>query len=926
MTTTGAANELSTGINVSVNGANHVVSSDPRGRLSGLLRDELGLTGTKIGCDAGDCGACTVLVNDAPVCACLTPVGSIANATVESVESLSCPSAEHGDLGVALARSFALAGAAQCGFCTPGMLMAALGLLRSNPNPSRDEVVEGLAGVLCRCTGYQKIIDAVVDYRTVAAPMEPTVGKAVGHRIPRVDADHKVDGSEQFGADAIPDDALRLQIVRSPHNSASFVIGDLDSYIAADCAITTVLTAADIPGQNGFGVIAGFEDQPALAEGHTRFFGEAVAVIVGEGIDASALDNFPIMWTERSASLQPVESLAPEAHALHDHAPDNVLIRGRVQREAGSEDGADVVATVTGTFTTSFVEHAYIEPEAGWAELVDGQLTIHATTQAPYMDRAATAQILGMAEEELRIVPTGCGGGFGGKLDISIQPLLGLATLRTGLPTSIVYNRPESIISTTKRHPAEMTVAVSASADGRLREFEFDGTFNTGAYASWGPTVANRVPIHAGGPYRHGDYQANSTAVYTNCAPAGAFRGFGVPQAAIARELLFDELADELGIDRLTFRETNALRAGQPTNTGQVFEAGVGISDCLAALREPWEDAKHRAATRNAVTSDTKRGVGIAAAWYGCGNTALPNPSTVRIGLRADGTFVLHQGATDIGQGSNTVMTQIAADALGVAVSRITRVGPDTSVTPDAGKTSASRQTYVSGNATYLAATSLRNQVLDAAGVVDDDRVDAQIDCGPDGLGVLVRGQRCELADTSLVEVEGPYVVMAEETYDPPTVTLDENGQGVPYAVFGFGVQLVEVDVDTATGRTIVVNVVAAFDVGRAVNPTLVEGQIEGGIAQGLGLALMEEFHPGRPGNLHDYLMPTMGDMPPVTSILVESTDPLGPYGAKGIGEHALIPTAPAILNAIRDACGARIRHVPATPEVVLRAIRDSNQ
>lgn len=909
-------NSLKT-VGVTINGTRHQSEFDPRKRLSELLRDELGLSGTKIGCDAGDCGACTVLVDEAAVCACLTPAGAVVGSSVESVEGLA-----NSDLGRSIANSFAQHGAAQCGFCTPGMLMAAYGLLQTNPDPTRDQVVESLAGVLCRCTGYQKIVEAVLHHRSPPVEPEVTVGKIVGERITRVDAGPKVNGAERFGADAIPADALRIQVVRSPHDSADFEFGALDEFVAQTEAVAAVVTAKDIPGTNRFGVIPGHADQPVLAEDHARFFGEAVAMVVGRDIDSSVLDSFPISWSPRPSLLNTEDAL--RGPAIHDHAPDNVLVRGYVAKKAAT--AGEIAATATGSVTTSFVEHAYIEPEAGWAEQVDGEVVVHVTTQAPYMDREATAEVLGISPEAVRVVPTGCGGGFGGKLDISVQPLLGLAALVTGRPCGIVYTRPESIISTTKRHPASMTVTASVDGDGLLQSFEFDGTFNTGAYASWGPTVANRVPIHAGGPYRQQTYRAETTAVYTNCAPAGAFRGFGVPQAAIARETVFDDLADELGIDQLTFRQRNALEAGQATATGQVFPSAVGIGDCLESLRTPWEQAKERAEQLNREAGPIRRGVGVASAWYGCGNTALPNPSTVRIGLRADGRFVLHQGATDIGQGSNTVMTQIAADGLGVSIGDIVRVGPDTAVTPDAGKTSASRQTYVSGNATFLAAAALRDQILVAASVSPADRDEAILECTPEGLRIRVAGRERELpGDLTAAGGDGSYLIEATESYDPPTKALDEDGQGDPYAVFGFGAQVVEVDVDTVTGRTTVANVVAAYDVGRAINPTLVEGQIEGGVAQGIGLALMEEFVPGKPSNLHDYLIPTIGDMPPVTSILIESSDPLGPYGAKGIGEHALIPTAPAVLNAIRNACGAKVRHVPATPEVVLQAIRESN-
>ena len=423
------------------------------------------------------------------------------------------------------------------------------------------------------------------------------------------------------------------------------------------------------------------------------------------------------------------------------------------------------------------------------------------------------------------------------------------------------------------------------------------GDFDTGAYASWGPTVANRVPVHASGPYVVPAVRATTRAIYTNGPIGGAFRGFGVPQAAIAQEALLDDIAAQLGMDRLEIRLLNALRAGSATATGQVLEASAGLAACLEALRPAWDRATAEAAAANARSTNgdgaaIRRGVGIGAMWYGIGNTSLPNPSTVRIGVRRDGTYVLFSGAQEIGQGSNTVMTQIAADALDVPLTRIALVTGDTDRTPDSGKTSASRQTFVSGNATKLAAEDLL-RLMEVS--------------GPD-LALLA-------------EDETGCILVGTGSYDPHTTPLDADGQGIPYETYGFGAQVAEVDVDLELGTTRVRRIVAAHDVGRAVNPMLVEGQIHGGIAQGLGLALMEEYHAGRTDNLHDYLIPTIGDVPEIECLLVEDAEPAGPYGAKGVGEPALIPTAPAILGAIRDATGARMDRVPATPARVLEAI-----
>jgi CO/xanthine dehydrogenase Mo-binding subunit/aerobic-type carbon monoxide dehydrogenase small subunit (CoxS/CutS family) len=899
-------NVLGPGLRFTLNGQPVEVQANPARRLTSLLRDDLRVTGVKVGCDAGDCGACTVLIDGEAVCACMVPAGQVAGRAVRTVEGLAPEFA-------ALQASFLRHGAAQCGICTPGMLMATAALLTHTPRPTEAEAEAALAGVLCRCTGYRKILAAVCDaWRAPVPAPQPKAGAAVGTRLERLDGAPKVDGREEFGADDWADDGLELFAIRSPHHCARFRFGDLDAWAREAGAV--VFTAADIPGRNAFGVIPGFIDQPALAEGAVRFRGEAVALVAvepGAGID---LSDFPVAWEPLPHMLTPEEALAPGAPLLHANRPGNHLTQGLVRRGDATAALAASAHVVETRVETSFVEHAYIEPEAGHAWMEGDTLTIRACTQAPMMDRAETAAILGLAPEKVRIIPAATGGGFGAKIDVSLQPLIGLVALKTRRPVRMTYTRRDSMTSTTKRHPAAITASIGATAEGDVTAIRFEGLFNSGAYASWGPTVANRVPIHASGPYRTPNVDAVGRAILTNGPVSGAFRGFGVPQAAIAQETLYDRLADKLGMDRLAFRLRNALRDGDATATGQVLRA-AGIVECLEALQPHWTRALADAAAFNAAHDGVKRGVGVASCWYGCGNTSLPNPSTIRIGLRADGTLVLHQGAVDIGQGSNTVVTQLCADALGLPVADFTLVGGDTHLTPDAGKTSASRQTFLTGKAAALAGAALQAAILRHANAGPDAALSL------DGGELRVEGARA--IDLGALPANGlGYVFMAEETYDPPTTPLDANGQGDPYAVYGYGAQMAELEVDLALGTVRPVKITAAHDLGRVVNPMLAEGQIEGGVAQGLGMALMEEYLPGRTENLHDYLIPTIGDMPPVESIFIEKPDPEGPSGVKGLGEHVLIPTAPAILNAIRHATGAEVTKVPALPHRVLEAIR----
>jgi aldehyde oxidoreductase len=923
-----SAGEFMGAVLLTVNGRRAEVAARADMRLSRVLREELRLTGTKVGCDAGDCGACTVLIDGEQACSCLVPAAQLGGRRIETVEGLA-----DDPMGVALQRAFAHHAAAQCGICTPGMLMAALDLWRRVPEGEAVDaamVEAALGGVLCRCTGYLKIAEAVCDagrFRDEAlveaepgpAPIEAQRPGAVGARLPRLDGKGKLDGSEAYGADAAPGEALWLKAIRSPYARARFSIGDLGAFMSNQPGIFRVLTASDVPGENAFGIFPGLKEQPVFAPGEVRYRGEAVAAVVGEraAIDAFEIERFPIHWEELEPLSGIAAALSPQAHAVHGFRPDNVLVRGLVEKGEAETALAASAHHAEGEFETGFVEHAYIEPEAGYARRIGDRIEIFASTQSPYMDRDEVARVLGIAESAVRIIPSACGGGFGGKLDVAVQPMLAVAAWQMGVPVRCIYTRIESMASTTKRHPSRIAARAACDAEGRITAYASEADFDTGAYASWGPTVAGRVPVHGAGPYRMPNVQNRSRAVYSNGPIAGAFRGFGVPQAAIAHETLYDELAEKAGLDRLEFRLINALRVGDATATGQVLRASAGLGPCLEALRPAWDELNAWARAGNATSRVTRRGVGIACMWYGIGNTALPNPSRMRITLDREGRLVFYNGAVDIGQGSTTILTQIAAEALGLPVEAFTLVTGDTDKTYDAGKSSASRQTFVSGRATQDAALALRAEILRHSNAGPEAGLELD---GP-VLTVSADGEATRIELSAWPRAAGGVVFEGIGEFDPPTVPLDAKGQGTPYATYGFAAQIAALDVDMALGTVRLERFVAAHDVGRAINPSLVEGQIHGGIAQGIGLALMEEYLPGRTENLHDYLIPTFGDVPPIEVILIEDGEPLGPFGAKGVGEPALVPAAPAILGAIRHATGVTIRKVPALPHRIRAAL-----
>ncbi len=910
-------------VSLRINGIDQRVSIPPFTPLSRLLRDHLQLTGTKTGCEAGDCGSCTVLLNGEQVCSCLVPAAQCHKAEVLTVEGYASETVLE-----ALQQAFLEHGAAQCGICTPGMMMSACSLLRKNRNPDRRAVEDALGGVLCRCTGYVKIVEATLAASLILSGEKPKEEiradgePAVGSRALRVEGMEKLDGSACFGADQAPADSLWLRAVRSPHARARFELGSFSDLYSRFPGLVKVLTAADVPGANNFGIYPDLKDQPVLAEGVVRFRGECVLALVADRLTLETINDneLPLTWFPEKPVIGIDEARAANAPLVHKGRQDNCLLRGYLEKGnlAAAEQEAAIV--VEGTWETAYVEHAYIEPEAGFAECTDDGISVTACTQAPYMDRDEIAHILGLEPDSVRVIPSACGGGFGGKLDVSVQTLLAVAAWTLRRPVRAVYSRIESMASSTKRHPTQLKARAMAGADGRLLGFDLYGEFNTGAYASWGPTVAGRVPVHATGPYVVPNVLCRTPAYYTNESPAGAFRGFGTPQAAIAQEMLYDQLADALEIDRWLFRHKNAIRAGDITATGQKLDSSVGMVACLEVLQQRWHEMLADAEAFNRTDTVIRRGVGIGCMWYGCGNTSLSNPSSMKVTLSADGNLVFFNGVAEIGQGSNTVLLQICADAVGLPLGDFDMVTGDTGRTADAGKTSASRQTFVSGKAAYLAGRSLREKLLTILGMTDDAKLELR------DLQLVGRQGDNEIIE-NLSDLAGNDGIVAEGTgsFDPPTTPLDDKGQGNPYATYAFAAQICTVDVDTRLGTVMVKQFVAAHDIGKAINPTLVEGQIHGGIVQGLGMALMEEYMPGRTENLHDYLIPTIGDIPDMEIILIEDPEPLGPYGAKGVGEPALVPTPAAIFSAIRHATGVVVRKTPALPHRLLAAMQLSD-
>jgi CO/xanthine dehydrogenase Mo-binding subunit len=745
-----------------------------------------------------------------------------------------------------------------------------------------------------------------------------TTFKNIGKNIERVGAREKAAGAPLFSADIELQFPLVLKVLRSgrPHAEILGINADKARHIPG---VAGVFTAADIPGKNLTGIIV--KDQPLLVADKVRSITDPVALVAAETDEAAAqaLKAIEVTYRDLPAVFDPEKAMAEDAPKVH--AKGNIMTSRTIRRGNTELAFKRCTSVIERTYRTSMVEHNYLEPDAGVGFIdTDGTLVIIASTQNPHYDHKDVVTLLGLEDEKVRIIQAATGGGFGSKLDLTVQGFIGLALYHLKRPVRLVYSREEAYLATAKRHPLIMRMKTGTDDKGRLLALQATIVCDTGAYASYGPAVANRAPVHATGPYTIENVDIQSFGVYTNNPFCGAMRGFGTPQIAFAHESQIDLHAQDLGLDPLELRILNAHRVGTTTATGQVLSASVGIGDCLRALKPHYAEARKTWA-ETPPAPYTRHGVGIGAMWYGIGNTGVQNPSTARVEMDLDGVVTLFTGCADIGQGSSTVLSQIAAEVLGMESSAVRLVTADTKLTTNAGATSASRQTYISGNAVKQAAEQLADVLKTEA--VNKLRV-AKSELVFDGGFAAVVGQpdkRVSFAELAKRIKSKGASLSWQGYFDPETVPLDpQTGQGVPYATHAFAAQLALVSVDVLTGEVRVKKIVAAHDVGKAIHPENVKGQICGGIAMGLGFALMEEFEPGKTVSMKDYHIPTCADMPEVVPIIVEAAEPTGPFGAKGVGEPALIPTAPAILNALADALGQRIFHLPANLERVLEA------
>ncbi|MHC4606455.1 MAG: molybdopterin-dependent oxidoreductase [Planctomycetota bacterium] len=937
-----------------MNGQKHTVGVEPHETLLDVLREKLRLTGTKKGCEVGDCGACAVLVDGEAMNSCLLLAAQMEGREITTVEGLT----NDGELS-ALQKAFISEGAVQCGYCTPGMLVAAAALTRRNPNPTPDEIKEALAGSLCRCTGYSGILRAVQRYGKYrrGAPTErleprkkPPAKRerdSVGVSIPRVDAADKVTGRAMYTADISLPNMAHAKILGSPVAHGRIRRIDV-SKAAALPGVLAVLTGKDVP-ETTYGVSPARYDEHVLARDRVRYVGDEVAAVaaVDERTAERALSLIEVDYEELPAVFDPFEAMADGAPQLHDQYENNVNTKvdwafGDVEKAFG-----DSYHVREETFTGNHVYQAPMEPHASiafWEH--DGTLVLYSSTQVPFYVQYMMAHVLHMPPGKIRVIRPAVGGGFGGKAETTPLDLCcALLSRKLGRPVRMVYSREEMFRHFRGRHRQHMKFKLGVDRDGMIRAVRARIHLDGGAYTSFGVATAYYAGSMMPTLYRIPNYRYEGFRVVTNKPACGAMRGHGVPQPRFAFECLLSMVADDLGIDPVEIRRRNAMTP----NSRTVNDLHIGSCEFRATL-----DAVEKTSGWKEKHGKLARGKGIG---VGCGGfvsgagyaiyrgqvrlshekprepfvkrPAFPHANAI-VKVSEDGTAaVLLIGAAEIGQGSGTVLVQMCAESLGIPPSRIRIRSEDSDISPlDLGAYS-SRVTLMAGHAVSRAALEvaekMRPYAAQALGCAESD--------------VVIRdGKMYTEADPSRTvaweEVARTYFsrngpLVGTGCYMPPEgLGGDFKGAAVGTSpAFSFGSCVCELSVDLETGKVRLERFTDYHDCGTAVNPRAVHGQVEGAVVMGAGETIMENVQFDGKGNilnpdLHGYLIMTIKDAPEIFSGIVDSYEPRGPFGAKEIGEGSTLPVLGAVAHAIADAAGVWIRDLPITPEKILAAMR----
>ena len=752
---------------------------------------------------------------------------------------------------------------------------------------------------------------------------------AVGAPVRRVDASDKVTGRAVYLDDMVVPGVLHAALV-FPGCAHAELTGVDASAARSMPGVRAVVTADDIPGENEVGVIDA--DQPLLPFDRVRYEGDAVAIVVAETVALAreAADAVSVNLTELPGVFDAVRAMESDAPLVHKNG--NVFLHDKVRKgdiDAGF-DAADII--VEREFRTHHQEHCYLEPLAALAVPEDnGSMTIYGTMQCPFYVQKAVAGVLGLPLASVRVIQTVTGGGFGGKEDApsEICACAAVAAWKTGSAVKLIYSREEDFLRSSKRHPMHVTFKLGARRDGTFAAAKIRAVADAGAYSTLTPVVVFRATAHATGPYEIQNVETDVYGVYTNRQTTGAFRGFGQPQLIFANESVIDEVAEALGMDPVDIRLRNCLDVGKRTATNQLLTESVGLRETLERARElsGWDELRRVSGRTDEERDYVRRGIGIGSIYYGVslGAKGLAlDGSGAHINVYRDGSIRIGVGGTEMGQGLLTVLAQIAADSLGVRMDSIHVERADTSVVPDSGPSVASRTTLMTGNAVIDAAGKLRTVMgeiaADLLGIAA-----GEVEFGGGAVG-------SSEANVTFAEVAEQCWVRnvstaADGWYAAPDSTFDENGQGDAYAVYSYATHVAQVEVDTETGQVSVVRVTAAHDVGRVLNPVTLEGQIEGGVLQGVGMALYEQMRTSEGAvttpDFSTYIIPTAMDTPEILTAFIEHPYSKGPFGAKGIGETPAMPGAVAIANAVSNALGLRFHELPLTPERVRQAMSE---
>ena len=751
------------------------------------------------------------------------------------------------------------------------------------------------------------------------SPFAERVRGPVGRSCDRIDGVELVRGTKLYGGDLIAREAeLHAKVVRSEHAHAEVISIDGREALRVG-GVLAVLTHEDVRGTNRHGLIR--RDQPVLVEDRVRYRGDAVAIVVAKS-EAAALAGRAAVRVEYRV-LPTVENMeqALAAGALRLYPQGNVMGGKRIRKGDAKAALAASQVVISETFRTQTVDHAFLDVEAGVARWDGEMLTIRVSGQWVHEERRLVALALGLPVEQVRIIQPAAGGAPGGREDISIQIYVGLAALHfVGQTVALRYDRAESVTARHKRHAMHIEYSLGADGEGRLTGAKVVVYSDEGAYASSGMAVCRKASSHATGPYHVPHVQVDVFGVHTNNNPTGAMRGFGATQMAVAYEGMMDRLADESGLDRVEFRRANLIRPGDAVTTGQVI-VNPNVVECLEAALEQYES---KAAPAEPLPGHLRRGRGVSVICFGLGyGDGFPDASRARVGIGEDGFVEVYSGVVDVGQGAENVIAQIAAEELGVDLDRTRVIVADTLRTPESGSCSATRSTFYTGNAVRLAAGELKERLLEVAGKLLCVHAHELALDGGEVVGRFDAEKRCSLEELVAEGRRRGFELEGRAIFKPRTICEDFDTGLSPQAfiTYLFGAHVSQVLVDVETGEVRVERHVACHDVGKAINPQAVRGQIAGGVAQGIGMALMEEVvhRDGRimnPG-FTDYILPSVRDVPPVECVVLEGNDPLGPYGAKGVGEPPLIGAVPAVLSAIYDATGKAPANLPCNPERV---------